>query len=130
MADLEQLKAKYKPVIDTIGQFGPYGAKVDAVTLAGDKLLLKGEVPSQVVANRVWDVIKQCDPAYSDLQHEIATAGGAEQMYTIQAGDNLSKISKLFYGNANKYEAIAKANGMANPDKIQVGQAIKVPVLN
>jgi len=129
MADLEQLKQKYAPVIATIQEFAPYGAKLDAVDLAGEQLHLKGEVPSQVVANRVWDAIKQCDSTYSDLKHEIATTGPAEQKYTIQAGDNLSKVSKLFYGTPNKYPEIAKANGMDNPDRIQPGQEITLPVI-
>ena len=86
-------------------------------------------MPSQVVANRVWDAIKQVDPSYSDLKHEIVTAGGAEQPYTIKSGDSLSKISKLFYGNANKYNEIAQANGIANPDLIKAGAQINVPPL-
>lgn len=129
MADLEQLKQKYGPVIETIQSFSEYGAKVDAVDLDGEKLHLRGEVPSKVVANRVWDVIKQCDPTYSDLHHEIGTTGGDEQPYTIKSGDNLSKVSKLFYGTPNKYTEIAKANGIDNPDKIQAGQEIKLPVI-
>jgi nucleoid-associated protein YgaU len=78
----------------------------------------------------VWDVIKQVDPNYADLEHQIETTGGDDQPYTIKAGDNLSKVSKLFYGNANKYETIAKANGISNPDHIQVGQQINVPPLS
>ena len=130
MADLEQLKQKYAPVLNTINEFAPYGAKVDAVDLAGEQLHIKGEVPSQVVANRVWDAIKQVDASYSDLKHEIATTGGAEQPYTIKAGDNLSKVSKLFYGDANKYTKIAEANHLADPNKIQPGQQINIPVLS
>lgn len=130
MADLNQLKTKYQPVLDTINQFAPYGAKVDSVDLAGEQLHVKGEVPSQVVANRVWDAIKAVDPTYSDLKHEIATTGGAEQAYTIKAGDNLSKVAKLFYGDANKYTKIAEANHLSDPDKIQVGQQINIPVLS
>lgn len=129
MADLDALKQKYAPVIDRIQEFSEYGATVDAVDLAGEQLHLKGTVPSTVVANRVWDAIKSVDPTYSDLHHEIATTGGAEQPYTIAAGDNLSKVSKLFYGNANKYSQIAAANGIDNPDHIQVGQQINLPVL-
>ncbi len=129
MADLDQLKQKYAPVIETIQSFAEYGATLDAVDLDGEKLHIKANVPSKVVANRVWDAIKQCDPAYADLHHEIATTGGDEQPYTIKAGDNLSKVSKLFYGNANKYSEIAKANGLDDPDKIQVGQQINLPVL-
>jgi nucleoid-associated protein YgaU len=130
MADFEALKQKYAPVIETIQSFAEYGATLDAVDLDGEKLHIKGTVPSEVVANRVWDSIKQCDPTYSDLHHEIATTGGAEQPYTIKSGDNLSKVSKLFYGNANKYAKIAEANGISNPDHIQVGQTIEVPVIS
>lgn len=127
MADLNQLKQKYQPVIDTIQSFSAEGAKVDDVSLDGDKLLLKASVPSQVIANRVWDVIKQVDPSYSDLHHEITTTGGDTQSYTIQSGDSLSKISKKFYGDANKYQKIASANSIADPNKIQAGKTITIP---
>jgi nucleoid-associated protein YgaU len=130
MADLEQLKQKYNPVISTINSFGEFGAKVEAVDLAGEQLHIKATVPSKVVANRVWDSIKEVDPTYSDLKHEIATTGGDSQPYTIKSGDNLSKISKLFYGTPNKYSEIAKANGIENPDRIQAGQQINIPPLS
>ena len=127
MADLNQLKQKYQPVIDTIQSFSAEGAKVEDVSLDGDKLLLKASVPSEVVANRVWDSIKQVDPSYSDLHHEITTTGGNTQSYTIQSGDSLSKISKKFYGDANKYEKIASANSISDPNKIQAGKTITIP---
>ena len=128
MADLNQLKQKYAPVLQVLQEFSEYGAKVDAVDMAGEQLHIKAEVPSQVVANRVWDAIKQVDPSYSDLKHEIATTGGAEQPYTIKPGDNLSKVSNLFYGTPNKYQLIAHANNISDPNKIQAGQQIKLPV--
>ncbi len=130
MADLEQLKQKYAPVIETIQKFAPYGAKLDSVGLAGEQLELKGTVPSTVVANRVWDQIKKVDPTYSDLKHEIGTTGGAEQPYTVKSGDTLSAISVLFYGNANKYPEIAKANNIADPNKVPVGATLQLPVLS
>jgi len=126
MADLNQLKQKYASVVDTIQSFSAEGAKVDNVSLEGDKLLLKASVPSPVVANRVWDAIKKVDPTYSDLHHEIATTGDT-QSYTIQSGDNLSKVSKHFYGDPNKYQKIAQANGIADANKIQAGQTITIP---
>jgi nucleoid-associated protein YgaU len=47
----------------------------------------------------------------------------------IQPGDNLSKISNLFYGAPNKYEVIARANNLADPNKIHSGEALKIPLL-
>ncbi len=130
MADLDQLKQKYAPVIETIQKFAPYGATLDAVDLAGEQLHLKGTVPSTVIADRVWDQIKKVDPTYSDLKHEIATTGGAEQPYTIKSGDTLSAVSLLFYGSANKYPQIAKANNISDPDKVGVGTTLQLPVMS
>jgi LysM repeat protein len=130
MADLDQLKVKYAGVISAIEGFSDLGAEVEQVDLDGEKLHLKATVPSTVVANRVWDAIKQADSTYSDLHHEIATSGAPEQPYTIQSGDNLSRIAKRFYGNAGKYTDIAQANGINDPDRIQAGQELSLPVLS
>ena len=43
--------------------------------------------------------------------------------YTVKKGDTLSSIAKQ-YGTT--YQDIAKANGIANPDLIQVGQTLKI----
>jgi nucleoid-associated protein YgaU len=129
VADFQALQQKYAPVVDTIKKFEPYGAKFVGSELVGEQYHLVAQVPSQVVLNRVWDTIKQVDPQYADLKHEITNTGGQDGSYTIQSGDNLSKISNLFYGNPNKYEAIAHANALADPNKIHPGETLKIPVL-
>jgi hypothetical protein len=109
MADLKQLKQKYAPIIGNHSAiFTVGGGNLEAVSQSGEKLLLKGSVPSTVIANRVWDVIKSIDPTYSDLQHQIDTTGGAEQLYTNPPRDNLSKINNFFNGSLNKYEKMAR----------------------
>lgn len=130
MADFQALQQKYAPVVDVIKQFEPYGAKFVGSELTGEQYHLVAQVPSQVVLERVWDTIKQVDPQYADLKHEITNTGGQDGSYTVQPGDNLSKISKLFYGNANKYEAIAKANHLDDPNKIRAGQQLTIPLLS
>jgi nucleoid-associated protein YgaU len=129
MADLEALKQKYAGVIESLQKFAPYGATLDAVDLDGEQLHIKGSVPSRVVLERVWDNIKKADPTYSDLHHEIANTGGDTQPYTIKSGDTLSAVSLLFYGNANKYPEIAKANNLADPNKVSVGTTLQLPVI-
>lgn len=51
------------------------------------------------------------------------------QYYTVVSGDTLSKISKQFYGDANKYMKIFEANKpmLAHPDKIYPGQKLRIP---
>ena len=51
------------------------------------------------------------------------------QYYTVVAGDSLSKISKHYYGDANKYMKIFDANKpmLSNPDRIYPGQKLRIP---
>lgn len=124
MPQLEQLKEKYRHVFDIMSTLE---VEVQDVHVDGGKLFLKVLAPSELVKNRVWDSIKQVDPTYSDLVHDIQ-AKTVEHRYTIKSGDTLSKISKHFYGDANKYMKIANANNIADPDKIQAGATIIIPV--
>ena len=62
----------------------------------------------------------------------MGSAGGEgweSKTYTVQKGDNLSKIAKEFYGNANKYQQIFEANKpmLKDPDKIYPGQVLRIP---
>ncbi len=53
------------------------------------------------------------------------------QYYEIKSGDTLSKLAKEYYGDANKYPKIFEANRevIKDPDKIYVGQKIRIPKL-
>jgi nucleoid-associated protein YgaU len=123
MADLEQLKQKYQPVLDTIQK---EGGELQNVNLDGEQLYVKATMVSEASKDRVWNAIKAVDPNFADLKHDIEVKEG-NQSYTVQPGDNLSKISKHFYGDANKYAEIAKANNLEDPDKIKVGQELVIP---
>jgi nucleoid-associated protein YgaU len=89
------------------------------------KVVLTAAAPTEYLKNLAWDEIKKVDPTYADLQHDLTVGSGA--MYVVKSGDNLSKISKSFYGNANEYTKIAQANSISDPDKIKVGQELKIP---
>ena len=54
----------------------------------------------------------------------------AKPVLTIKSGDTLSAISLLFYGNANKYPQIAKANNLADPNNVPIGTTLQLPVLS
>ncbi|MBQ2895040.1 MAG: LysM peptidoglycan-binding domain-containing protein [Clostridia bacterium] len=43
--------------------------------------------------------------------------------YTVEKGDNLTAIAKK-YGTT--YKAIAQLNNLPNPDKIYIGQKLKI----
>ena len=46
--------------------------------------------------------------------------------YTVKTGDTLSAIAAQFK-TPGGYQAIAKANGISNPNRIQAGQTLTVP---
>lgn len=45
---------------------------------------------------------------------------------TVQKGDTLSAIAKKYLGSASKYQYLAKINNIPNPNRIYVGQVIKL----
>ena len=130
MADQQALEQKYSSVGQVISNFARFGSKIDGIFMNGDKLVLKCEVPSKVIGNRVWDAAKAVDPNYPDFELQMTQTGPDAQPYEIQSGDNLSKVAEMFYGKASKYETIAKANNIDNPDHIKAGQQISVPPLD
>jgi nucleoid-associated protein YgaU len=142
MADnFEELQAKYQSVLNFIKQ--QQNTQLQNVNMEGDKLLIRATAPSQDVKNKIWDQIKLVDPSFSDLTADIeapeaaaaAAAGGGNaavavaRTYTVQAGDNLSKISKHFYGDPNQYMKIVNANKetLPDPDKIKPGMELNIP---
>lgn len=64
----------------------------------------------------------------SDAKETVET-GGREQ-YTIKSGDTLDKITYRFYGkyDAKKIEEIKKINNIQNPESLQIGQVLTIPV--
>jgi nucleoid-associated protein YgaU len=55
--------------------------------------------------------------------------GGATRVHEVVRGDTLSGIAKNYYGNASQYMRIFEANRdvLDDPDKIKVGQRLKIP---
>ncbi|MCC7496457.1 MAG: LysM peptidoglycan-binding domain-containing protein [Bryobacterales bacterium] len=133
MADLEQLKQKYQPALDTIQN---RGVELTHLHLQDGKLFIGAIAGSEEIKNEVWNSIKQVDAGYGDLTADIRVdssrapaPANAVKTYTVQPGDTLSKISKQFYGSPNQYMKIFEANRnqLSDPDKIRAGQQLVIP---
>jgi LysM repeat protein len=140
MERIDELKTKYQAALDTIKD---QGVVLSHLHVQDDKLYIEGAAPSEAVKNEVWNQIKAADASFSDLTCNLtvdsslpqpavaapAEAPAAEKTYTVKSGDTLSKIAKELYGNANEYHKIFDANTdiLDSPDKIQVGQELKIP---
>jgi nucleoid-associated protein YgaU len=133
------LKQKYQSVLNAADQ---QHIQFQNLHVQDDKLFIKGTAPSEDAKSKFWDQIKLVNPNADDVTAEIsvdtsramgAAAGGGGgkggEIYEVKSGDNLSKISKQFYGDPNEYMRIFYANRdqLRDPDKIQVGQKLAIP---
>ncbi len=132
------LKQKYQSVLNAADQ---QHVQFHNLHVQDDKLFIKATAPSEEAKNTLWDQIKLVNPNADDITAEIdvdakamgAAVGGASgeagETYTVKSGDNLSRISKQYYGDPNEYMRIFYANRdkLNDPDKIQVGQQLTIP---
>ena len=109
--------------LDATGLLVTYEAKAGVVTVYG--VAPDQETKEKIVlcCGNVAGVSSVNDMMSVDQSAAEAT------FYTVVAGDNLSKIAKAFYGNANEYMKIYEANRpmLTHPDKIYPGQMLRIP---
>ena len=134
-----ELKQKYNTLLTVSDQ-----ERIQFLNLhvQDNKLFIRGIAPSEEAKNKFWDQVKLVNPNADDITADLsvdssralgAAAGGGQglggQTYEVKSGDNLSKISKQFYGDSSEFMRIFYANRdkLNDPDKIQVGQNLLIP---
>ena len=103
------------------------------LSVTDDDVKVEGEVAQQADAERIILAIGNVEGVDQvDNLMTVATPAPQAQFYTVVSGDTLSKISKDFYGDANKYNTIFEANKpmLSHPDKIYPGQVLRIPNVN
>lgn len=119
------LKDKYQDLLELGKQLE---VKDGDVKEEGGKLHIKGTAAYQFDKDQLWDKIKSYPNWESEIAADLKVANSdVYGVYTVKKGDTLSKISKLHFGNANRYMEIAKLNDIPNPDLIKIGQKLKLP---
>jgi len=137
MDRLEELKNKYANALALVQQ---QGIRLAHFHVQDNKLYLQGAAPSAEIKNALWNQIKAINPACDDIMADITVDSSLRQpesprapkqtCYTVQPGDSLFKIAKQFYGDSNDYMRIFEANKdrLSDPNKIQIGQELVIPV--
>lgn len=123
------LREKYQSIVNLGNQLGVSNITVED----GDGFIrIHGTSPSEDAKKQLWDEYNRIDPEYrtGDLVLDIDVGGmggpGAQQSYTVESGDNLSKIAQN-YGTTWKAIFDANRDILSDPDKIQPGQQLKIP---
>jgi tetratricopeptide (TPR) repeat protein len=57
----------------------------------------------------------------------VAELGSVNFNYTIQRDDTLAKLAQRFLGDRHLFYILARYNDIASPNRIQLGQVIKIP---
>ena len=131
-APVEEKKSlQAQALLDYVKQLGlPYNKIKLSVT--DDDVKVEGEVAAQADAEKIVLAIGNVEGVDQvDNLMTVATPAPQAQFYTVVSGDTLSKISKTFYGDANKYNTIFESNKpmLSHPDKIYPGQVLRIPNL-
>lgn len=56
-----------------------------------------------------------------------ASEPNRDQRYVIQPGDSLASIAQQVYGDPTRWRDIARANNIAEPYSLSVGQRLRIP---
>jgi nucleoid-associated protein YgaU len=133
----ENVQALSKAAGDAIsGYIVAQGLKVDGLDVgfeaATGTVTVSGTVADQATREKV--VLCCGNVARVAAVNDLLTVSAPQpesQWHTVVSGDNLSKIAKKFYGDANKYPVIFEANKpmLSHPDKIYPGQMLRIPPL-
>ena len=99
----------------------------------GDGVLhINGTAPNAEAKQALWDEYQKIDPELDDgdlildIKQADLPEGGQAHTYTVEAGDNLSKIGAK-YGITWKAIYDANRDIISNPDMIHPGQELKIP---
>ncbi len=102
------------------------------VAVEGDVATIAGDVADAEIREKAILVIGNVEGiAEVDDQLRLEVEAPEARFHTVVSGDTLGKISKNYYGDAMKYMVIFEANKpmLKDPDKIYIGQVLRIPEL-
>ena len=119
------LVEKYQSIVDLATSLGVSGLNVSE----GEGFLtIEGAAGSAEAKQALWDEYNRIDPDFrsGDLVLNVSSPEAAQNTYTVQSGDNLSKIGAKYGVSWNKiFEA--NRDKLNDPDKIFPGQELVIP---
>ena len=121
------LSDKYQSVLNTANEVGIQ----NLISQEQDgKLSITGQAETTYDANRVWNQLKQQSDWENEVQMDLPVSrDDIYGYYTVQSGDNLSRIAKNVADANVTYDQIFEANSdqLSDPDMIRPGQRLVIP---
>lgn len=140
-----QSSALAKKVYAAIKANGELADDPIEVLQSGSNVILRGAVDNQHEHNLAVQIAQGVAGVGAVEAKELTVQAAAKSKFQeaqkapvnipdawhiVKPGDTLSAIALKYYGDASKeaYMRIAKANNLANPDLIRVGQKLQIPL--
>lgn len=103
------------------------------IEVDGETVKVSGKTTSQAEKEKILIALGNVQGVASVEDHLEVEVPAPEAVYhTVVRGDTLWAISKKHYGAGSKYMIIFEANTpmLSHPDKIYVGQVLRIPPLD
>ncbi len=102
------------------------------VEIDGDRVKIRGEVPSQEMKEKVIVAAGNVE-GISKVEEDLTTTEKTPEatFHTVEKGDTLWAIATKNYGDGSKFKLIFEANRpmLSDPDEIYPGQVLRIPPL-
>ena len=109
------------------------GLEKDGIQIDVDddgKVKVSGKAATQEMKEKIILAVGNVE-GVGEVEDGIETDddGRASEFHTVVSGDTLWAISKKYYGKGSRYQEIFEANRpmLKHPDKIYVGQVLRIP---
>ena len=119
------LQEKYQSLVDLANNSGISNL---SITEGEGFIQIEGAAPSAEAKQALWDEYNRIDPDYrsGDLVLNVSAPEASTSTYTVQSGDNLTKIGER-YGVSWQKIFDANRDKLDDPDKIFPGQELAIP---
>ena len=125
------VQEKYQSLLELANQNGT----TYTLSEADGVLHIDANAPSEEAKKQIWDEYNRIDPDFRsgdlvlnvNVNAEGAPSGAGGHTYTVEAGDNLTKIGQK-YGITWQQIFDANKDTIKDPDKIFPGQELKIPI--
>ncbi|WP_289022252.1 peptidoglycan-binding protein LysM [uncultured Salegentibacter sp.] len=124
----ENVKAASK-LLEIIEKFD-LSVENPVINIEGNTATVYGLADSQEIREKIVLLIGNSEGiARVDDRLAVKIEAPEASFHTVERGENLSKIAKEYYKDANKYMVVFEANRpmLKDPDKIYSGQVLRIP---